>query len=199
MTGFEKIEKLIMENGGIAKTSDFTKNGINGATVAKLCDNGLLQKVRVGYYQLAKNDEPNEEKIIAGLFPDGVVCMDTALFYYGYSDRTPLEWTLAFDRNISRSRLKINYPRIKPYFLDKKYLAIGTSKIKMNGVSLQIFNRERVICDCFKYRNKLEAEMFNKAVAAYAKDPKRNLRNLSIYAKQLRVFNKVNEVMGVLF
>jgi hypothetical protein len=31
------------------------------------------------------------------LFPDAVLCMNTALFYYVYSDRTPAEWHLAVD------------------------------------------------------------------------------------------------------
>lgn len=34
---------------------------------------------------------------VTGLFPDGIFCMNTALFYHGYSDRTPLEWHIAMN------------------------------------------------------------------------------------------------------
>ena len=67
-----------------------------------------------------------------------------------------------------------------------------------SGVKLSVYDRERTICDCFKYRSRLDHEIFNKALNAYAKDEKKNLQNLSIYAKKLRVYKKVNELMSVL-
>ncbi len=43
--------------------------------------------------------------------------MTTALFYYGYSDRTPLTWDIAVDRNTSKARFNIDYPYTnKPLF-----------------------------------------------------------------------------------
>jgi hypothetical protein len=41
-------------------------------------------------------------------------------------------------------------------------------------------------------------ELFSKALNAYANDPKKNLSNLSVYAKKLRVYKKVIELMEVL-
>lgn len=52
--------------------------------------------------------------------------------------------------------------------------------------------------DCFKYRSRLDNEIFNKAINAYVKDDKKNLNNLSVYAKKLRVYKKVTELMEVL-
>ena len=54
------------------------------------------------------------------------------------------------------------------------------------------------ICDCFKYRTKLDNEMFNKALNAYAVDKKKNLSNLSRYAQKMRVYKKLMDVMEVL-
>jgi predicted transcriptional regulator of viral defense system len=65
-------------------------------------------------------------------------------------------------------------------------------------VTLPIYDRERTICDCFKYRSKLDNEIFSKALKAYANDIKKNLNNLSTYAKKLRVYKKVTELMEVL-
>lgn len=192
------IKKIISENNDVAKTSAFAKSGVSAETVANLCKKGVLIRVKHGYYQLASQVEPIEEKVIARLFPDGILCMDTALFHYGYSNRTPLEWTIAFSRNVSRSRLKINYFNLKPYFIDDKFLNIGVTQTKINGVTLKIYDRERVICDCFKYKNKMDVEMFNKAINAYVSDEKKKLGNLSKYAKEMRVYRQVHEIMGVL-
>ena len=44
----------------------------------------------------------------------------------------------------------------------------------------------------------LDNEMFNKALHAYAADKKKNLNNLSSYAKEMRVYKKLMDVMEVL-
>lgn len=65
-----------------------------------------------------------------------------------------------------------------------------------NGVALAVYDRERTICDCFKYRTKLDSETFSKAVNAYVTD--KNLANLSKYAKEMKLYEKVMNVMEVL-
>ena len=67
-----------------------------------------------------------------------------------------------------------------------------------NGVALPVYDRERTICDCFKYRSRLDNELFAKALNAYVNDTSKDLKNLSEYAKQLRVHKKVTELMEVL-
>lgn len=67
-----------------------------------------------------------------------------------------------------------------------------------NGVELKVYDRGRTICDCFKYRSKLDSEIFNKAINAYVADLKKNLANLSKYAKDMGVYTKLMNVMEVL-
>jgi predicted transcriptional regulator of viral defense system len=194
----ENVKKIVELAGGIAKAADFNAAGILNYDVAKLCKSGILIKIRHGYYQLANAEPQEDETIIARLFPDGTICMDCALFHYGYSDRTPNMWTLAFPRTIARSRFKLDYPPIEPYFVNSEFLDLGRSTSHFNGIEMSIYDRERTICDCFKYRAKMESEMFSKAINAYAADDKKNLANLAIYAKKLRIWGKVNDLIGVM-
>ena len=142
-------------------------------------------------------DEPNETAMISKLFPEAVLCMDTALFYYGYSDRTPLEWHLAVSRHTSKSRFNLSYPFVKPYYIEDKYLNIGVADAIMDDIQIKIYDRERVICDCLKYKNKMDSEMFGKAIQAYLNDSRKNIKNLSTYTKQLRVYKKAQDLIGV--
>lgn len=87
---------------------------------------------------------------------------------------------------------------MKAYYIQKEFLDIGKSVSDFNGVILPVYDRERTICDCFKYRTKLDNEIFNKAVNAYAVDEKKNLANLSKYAKEMKLYTKVMNVMEVL-
>lgn len=87
---------------------------------------------------------------------------------------------------------------IKVYFVQPDQFEIGKTIETFNGVELAVYDRERTICDCFKYRTKLDNETFNKALNAYAADEKKNLSNLSRYAKEMRVDKKLLNVMEVL-
>ena len=87
---------------------------------------------------------------------------------------------------------------MKPYFIQKNFLNLGKTIDNFNGISLAVYDRERTLCDCFKYRTKLDNEIFNKAVNAYAIDNNKNLANLSMYAKEMKLYTKVMNVMEVL-
>ncbi len=198
MNIYKIAKNTIQEKGGVAKNADFHNNGLRNYQIAELCNKGYLERIRRGYYQLSAFQESADEIIISRLFPDGILCMDSALFFYNYSDRMPLEWTIAFPRTVSRTRLKVNRPIIKPYFIQEDLFLLGKTKQLFNTVQLSIYDKERTICDCFKYQNKIDSELFNKAVVAYTKDPQKNINNLITYAKKMRVYKKVSEIIGVL-
>ena len=144
-------------------------------------------------------DELKEELLLSKLMTQGVVCVESALFYYGYSDFAPREWTIAVPRAFSRTvnAIQKEVP-VKAYYVQNDMYRLGETTGTFNGVALPVYDRERTICDCFKYRTKLDNEIFNKAVNAYVSDEKKNLANLSKYAKEMGVYKKMMSVMEVL-
>ena len=191
-------KQVIIEKGGIAKTSDFVAAGIPAVDVVNLCNTGYLERIRHGYYQLADGNTSSEEQLIATLIPKAIICVESALFHYGYSDFAPRKWSIAVPRSMSRTKLDIDALTLQTYYVQSEIYELGKTTADFNGVVLPIYDRERTICDCFKYRSRLDHEIFSKALNAYAKDEKKNLQNLSIYAKKLRVYKKVNELMSEL-
>ena len=189
---------VIESKGGIAKSADFVAAGIRAVDVVSLCNAGYLDRVRHGYYQMAEQNEAMEEQMLAALIPQGIVCVESALFYYGYSDFTPRKWSVAVPRTISRTKLDVDALPLQTYFVQQDLYELGKTTGDFHGVTLPVYDRERTICDCFKYRSRLDTELFSKALNAYVNDPQKNLSNLSIYAKKLRVYKKVVELMEVL-
>lgn len=192
------LDNILKKSNGIARTADFNAYGISTQEVAKLCKEGRLLRIKHGYYQSTDDYYLPEEQILASLLPEAVVCLESALFRYGYSDLTPRAWSVMVPRNISLSKLEIDGLTLDVHFTSKDLYDIGKTTADFNGVKLAIYNRERTICDCFKFRSQLDSEVFNKALNAYAKDEQKNLANLITYAKKLRVYKKVEEIMEVL-
>ena len=191
-------KQVIIEKGGIAKTSDFVAAGIPAVDIVNLCNTGYLERIRHGYYQLADGNTSSEEQLIATLIPKAIICVESALFHYGYSDFAPRKWSIAVPRSMSRTKLDIDALMLQTYYVQSEIYELGKTTANFNGVMLPVYDRERTICDCFKYRSRLDNEIFNKALNAYVNDSKKNLRNLSGYAKKLRVHKKVTELMEVL-
>ena len=191
-------KQVIIEKGGIAKTSDFVAAGIPAVDIVNLCNTGYLERIRHGYYQLADWDTSSEEQLIATLIPKAIICVESALFHYGYSDFAPRKWSIAVPRSMSRTKLDIDALELQTSYVQSEIYELGKTTADFNGVILPVYDRERTICDCFKYRSRLDNEIFNKALNAYVNDSKKDLRNLSEYAKKLRVHKKVTELMEVL-
>lgn len=187
------LDNVFKKSNGIARTADFNAYGISTQEVAKLCKEGRLLRIKHGYYQRADDLYLPDEQILASLLPEAVICLESALFHYGYSDLTPRAWSVMVPRNISLSKLKIDSIALDVHYTSKDLYDIGKITTDFNGVQLAIYDRERTICDCFKFRSQLDSEVFSKALNVYAKDEQKNLANLIIYAKKLRVYKKVEE------
>ena len=198
MTKKEIAKKVINESGGIARTSEFLAAGLYKSDIGKLVISGVLERIRHGFYQLAGNLDITEAEYLSRLIPEGIVCVESALFHYGYTDFTPREWSIAVPRAVSQPKLKTVCVPFKAYYIQSDLYDLGKTQADFDGTTLPIYDKERTICDCFKYRTKLDNELFAKAVNAYANDKEKNLANLSKYAKMLRVYKKVTDMMEVL-
>ena len=195
----KKIIKNVIENkNGIAKVSDMVRAGASREDIKKLYANGYIQRVSQGYYQLSSVSYLTDEQIVSAIIPKSVICMESALFYYGYSDFMPRVKSVAIPRTSSRKAIDASPIPLKAYYVSKEIYELGKTTVTENGTTFAIYDRERTICDIFKHRNKIDSELFNKALNAYAKDDNKDLSNLSAYAKKLRVYKKVMELMEVL-
>ncbi|RCX20155.1 hypothetical protein DFR58_102228 [Anaerobacterium chartisolvens] len=192
-----EINELFKKHNNVMRTSELYAERIYYKDIQKLLNDGIIEKIKQGYYHLVNQYDGSEITIINNLFPDAILCMNTALFHYRYSERTPSEWHLAVDKNISKYRIKIDYPFIKTYFFEPHLLTIGLTISQMDENSIRIYDRDRTICDCLRYINKMDKEVFNKAIQNYVKDTRKNIPNLMQYAKELRVQKKVNDLIGV--
>lgn len=165
--------------------------------IQRMLNEGLIEKIKRGYYHWIESYGKDEIVIINRLFPDGVLCMDTALFYYKYSDRNPAEWHITIDKNTSRQRTQIEYPLIKAYRVESELLPLGETEGKIDSQKVRIYDRDRTICDVMRNMNKMDKEIFSTAIQGYVKDPKKNISNLMQYAKALRVQKRVKDIIEV--
>lgn len=190
------IHKVFKKNGGILRTSELNKLGLSSRQINKLLDSKDIIRIKRGVYELADSIYP-EEVVIARLFPNSVIFLESALMIYRYTDRIPAVWQIAVDKDSEKMQYQIDYPQINVFYMEPRLLNIGIDTIQIEGVDVKIFDRDRTICDVLRYENKLEREIFSNAIQRYVKDPKINIRRLLEYSDVFNIKNKVQTYIGV--
>ena len=115
--------------------------------------------------------------LFAASTPESVICLISALVFYGLTDQVMREIWLAVPHR--------SHPRKRPNtrIVRMRNIDFGKTRITLGEYNVLIFDRERCIIDAFRYLSK---EIAIKALQRYFQskpDPKK----LGAYAKKLRV------------
>ena len=193
----EQINDLVEANGGLAKTSEIEALGVDYRRVLTFVEEGYLIRVKSGYYT-TKYFECSEDQWIYKLFgEDGILTMESALYVYGYLKDRPYKWSIAINKNTSKSRFNIDYPIVEPYYTEPEVMGLGITETDFANGKMKIYTKERLICDFLKYQEKVDREDFKKGVWAYIMDEDKDVAKLMEYAKERKVLKKVQSMIGV--
>ena len=192
----DKIKTFIRQKGGIIKKEQIKELGVDYRKILSYVEKGELIRVKNGYYAVTFDDF-TEEELIAMLFPDGVLCLESALFFYGYTSKKPYGWKIAVDKNTSKSRFKLDYPQVTPFYTEPEVLQLGVTIIMLGDKKMKIYERERLVCDCLKYEDKMDREIWREGLLSYIQDPDKDVEKLMRYARERKVLKKVQTMIGV--
>lgn len=192
----ELIQEEMKKNGGFMRTAQLYELHMDYRKIQKFVEEGVLERIKNGCYGMGFSKQ-SEEDMVAELFTDGVLCMESALYYQGYIAVRPACWHIAVDKNTSKSRFKMKYPLIQPYYAEPEVLKLGVEKIAVGSREMWIYNKERMICDCLKFEEKLERNVLQQAVLMYLREPQKDIQRLMEYAKERKVIQKVQNRIGV--
>lgn len=196
MNNFEKILKIMNNNGGYITTKELDENNINRYFLTKMVERKKINRISRGYYGLVDYNVDEYYKIIS-MSERAVFSMNTALYLHNLSDRTPLIFDITvpyyYGGNLRKNK-KVNL-----YFVKKSILNLGKIEITSPfGMKIKVYDKERTICDIVKNKNNIDMEIFSNAIKNYIKSSDKNLNKLMRYAKELKVEKKIREYMEVI-
>jgi predicted transcriptional regulator of viral defense system len=140
----------LLADRGMARLSEFIKEGITAAAISRMEQKGLVNQLSRGLYQLpdAPLDANHSLAVAAKLVPNGVICHDSALAFHELTDRIPaFVWMAIGPRDwrprITRPRIQIE--RFVPKVFDK-----GIEHHTIERISVSIYSPAKTIVDLFK-------------------------------------------------
>jgi predicted transcriptional regulator of viral defense system len=183
---------------GIAAYSDIQRAGFHKATLNALTRSGQIRKVDRGFYRLSSGASLTNPDLVAVSIkaPNAVVCLISALYFYGATDEIPQQVDLAV-RESSRS-YRIKYPPVQFYHFAKNAWGAGIEERKMDGHTVRIYNLAKTVADCFKFRSKVGIDVAQKALKNAVLEKHIAPAEIMRYAKICRVHNVVQPMLEMI-
>ena len=196
---YKTIKKIFDKNKGYARTKEIIDQGIHTSYLYKLVENGVISRIKRGLYHWVDNEIDNKQELIevSKIVPNGVICLLSALSYYDISTYNPWEYYVAIHRDHHKPKIP-EYPPISIfYFADKQYNT-GIEEIKIKGNKIRIYDLEKTICDCIRYRNKIGVDIVKEALNEYVKKRGSKINKLLSYARETGVHSIIKKYLEVL-
>ena len=184
---FDRAIAIFKKHGGILRTTQVLQMGIHPSTLYAMRDAGSLAMVSRGVFRLADADPLGNPNLVtvATRIPNGVICLISALAFHEITTQVPHEIYVALQRGAEKPRL--NHPPIKIYRFSSQAFTDGVERHELDGVSVPIYNMEKTLADCFKFRNKIGLDTAMEAVRFYRERKSVNVDALMHFAKICRV------------
>nr|WP_226988450.1 hypothetical protein [Candidatus Protochlamydia sp. R18] len=153
-------------------------------------DRGELEVVSRGLYRLTETADPSLPDFIpiAKKISTGVICLISALAFHEITTQIPYFVYVALPSQAHKPA--ISYPPIRYFWYNEKLLKTGVQEHAIDGCVIKIFDVEKTLVDCVKFRNKIGMNVVLEALKMYRYSRIINLDKLFEYAKLFR-FEKI--------
>lgn len=183
------VFEMNFKKNEIVRISDPHKKGLSRYKVYQLLAAGKLERVSRGVYRPVSEDDfdarPDIVEVISKK-PDAVLCLVSALDWYGITTQIPFRVSIAVRRG---SYLPADMPDAQIYRFSDISLREGVRTVYIDRRRVKITTPEKTIADCFKFRNRLGMEAVLEALRLYRQRMEFKLGELIKYAKICRVAN----------
>ncbi len=191
----KKALQIIRKAKGIVRMSEALELGIHRRELYQLRDSGDLEVLDKGLFRLREMPEPSIPDFIpvAKKIPEGVICLISALSFHRITNQIPHFVYVALPSHAHKPA--IGHPPMRYFWYSKKALETGVEEHTIDGCAIKIFNIEKTLIDCVKFRNKIGMDIVLEALRMYWNLRKTNMNKLMEYAKLFRVERILKPIM----
>lgn len=118
-------------------------------------------KIKEGVY--ANENKPKEIAIFVKEYHKAIFTMQSAFYYLNISDVVPKKYYVATDKDAT----KYKKDNIVQYFLNNGLDKIGVTTINYDGTKIKLFNKERMLIELIRYKNKLPFDYYKEIINYY--------------------------------
>jgi len=180
-------KKIFTDHHGILRASTALELGVPKHVLYKMVKSGELVREAQGIYRLSESQPLGNPDLvqISLRVPRAVICLISALYFHELTTQIPHQVYFALPRDVKTP--KIEYPPIRVFHFSQEPYQAGIVEYVVDGVKVKIYDREKTVADCFKFREKIGMDVTLEALKDYIRQPKMNVSLLLKYARVNRV------------
>jgi len=129
--------------------------------INKAISDGRLHKLSSGVYSDTGNED--ELEVLQWQYPNAILTLDSAYFYYDLTDTIPNRYHLATDR---KARI-IRNPLVRQIFVPTGTLDLGRAEISYGGDSVRTYDLERLLIETARYKTKLAPDLYKEVILSF--------------------------------
>ncbi len=166
-------------------TDEAKKHGLSPRMLSYYVSKGQIERLSRGVYRFSDymikdaNLQWEELSVAAQRIPGAVICLISALNYYGLTVERMKEHWIA----VPHSHPHVHFPMTR--IIRMRNMSLGVQTKRIAEIEVRIFDPERTIVDSFRL---LDFETAMKALKLYlqGKCGRPNIKKLNLYSKELR-------------
>lgn len=135
----------------------------NDYQIKKQMKAGLLFKLENGVY--SDRHYESELSIITMKYTYAVFGLNSAFYYHGLTDTIPRLYHLVTDKDAT----KIQDKRVRQIYDRPEYFSYGIEEKDYNGTKIRIYNKERMLVELIRYKNKFSFDYYKEIINSYRK------------------------------
>ena len=133
-----------------------------------------------------------ELEIISKKYPNAIITLNSAFYYYGLTDTIPDFYYVATPKNTR----KISDTRVKQIYENSEAFSMGKTTMEYDGVDIVIYNKERLLVELMRNKRKFSFDLYKELITRY----RRMINEMDIgavteYAYELPKTNMVMETL----
>ena len=133
-----------------------------------------------------------ELEIIMKKYPNAILTLNSAFYYYGLTDTIPDHYYVATDKSNS----KFEDVRVKLFYENSNAFEMGKTTIEYDGVDITIYNEERLLIELIRNKRKFSFDLYKEIISNYRKlIHKMDMTQIMEYAYELPKTNMVMETI----
>lgn len=196
---YERVKNLNRKYQGYIGTADLLREGFTNRQIAVLQQEGYLEKIANGCFWLvcAGVEKPFDHKAsaVGAVNKEAVVIADSACYYQGFISVEPPKVSIATRRS-DRHQMKFPFEVTRHYLSNRGYEE-GMKKVETKFGDYQIYEIGRSVCDCIRFRDSIETDIFDLVIENYrkAQADNRMRERLLTYARLMKFEEKAKRFL----
>lgn len=176
------------EHGCSLRMAESLRLGLSPKSLYAMRYAGGAKAVSRGVYRLAFLDDDLAHwdlVTVAKRIPQGVLCLISALSFHELTTQVPHTIDVALERGKTKPRL--DYPPARFFWFAGPAFHEGIETHELDGVPVRIYDPEKTLVDCFRYRNQIGMDVALEALRLWRERRKKKLDVLLKYARMRHV------------